>query len=60
MVLLYQAGVLHLALAFTVVIVFFGMDLGSRHSVGELIADFMGPGSRCRPDSMPCASASTC
>lgn len=35
---------LHLALAFVLVIVFVGMDLGSRHSVGELIADFMRPG----------------
>lgn len=43
-VLLYQSGVLHIVLAFTMVIVFFGMDLGSRHSVEELIAQFMRPG----------------
>jgi hypothetical protein len=42
-VLLYQSGVLHIAFAFAAVIVFFGMDLGSRESVGELI-EFMQPG----------------
>jgi hypothetical protein len=47
-VLLYQSGLLHIVWSFVMVIVFFGLDMGSRRFVSDVMAELMRPGQSTR------------